>query len=81
LPAGLGARGRRALRETTTHGELARSLGAGTQPQNVCAAVGRNRLRIIIPCHRVVGATGKLTGYADGLHRKRALLESSTRGR
>jgi len=61
--------------ETTTYGELARSLGAGTDPRDVGAAVGRNPLCIIIPCHRVVGATGKLTGYAGGLARKRALLE------
>jgi methylated-DNA-[protein]-cysteine S-methyltransferase len=61
--------------ETTTYGELARSLGAGTEPRDVGAAVGRNPLCIIIPCHRVVGVTGKLTGYAGGLDRKRALLE------
>ena len=61
--------------ETTTYGELARSLGAGTEPRDVGAAVGRNPLCIIIPCHRVVGATGKLTGYAGGLGRERALLE------
>jgi methylated-DNA-[protein]-cysteine S-methyltransferase len=61
--------------ETTTYGELARSLGAGAEPRDVGAAVGRNPLCIIIPCHRVVGATGRLTGYAGGLDRKRALLE------
>jgi methylated-DNA-[protein]-cysteine S-methyltransferase len=61
--------------ETTTYGDLARSLGAGTDPRDVGAAVGRNPLCIIVPCHRVVGATGKLTGYAGGLARKRALLE------
>ena len=61
--------------ETTTYGELARSLRAETEPRDVGAAVGRNPLCIIIGCHRVVGATGKLTGYAGGLARKRALLE------
>ncbi len=61
--------------QTTTYGELARSLGTGVDPRDVGAAVGRNPLCIIIPCHRVVGATGKLTGYAGGLDRKRALLE------
>ena len=61
--------------ETTTYGDLARSLGAGTDPRDVGAAVGRNPLCVVIPCHRVVGATGKLTGYAGGLARKRALLE------
>jgi methylated-DNA-[protein]-cysteine S-methyltransferase len=61
--------------ETITYGELATSLGAGVEPRDVGAAVGRNPLSIIIPCHRVVGATGKLTGYSGGLDRKRALLE------
>jgi methylated-DNA-[protein]-cysteine S-methyltransferase len=61
--------------ETTTYGDLARSLGAGTDPRDVGAAVGRNPLCIVIPCHRVVGSTGKLTGYAGGLGRKRTLLE------
>jgi methylated-DNA-[protein]-cysteine S-methyltransferase len=61
--------------ETTTYGELGRELGAGTDPRDVGAAVGRNPLSIVLPCHRVIGATGKLTGYAGGLARKRALLE------
>jgi len=60
--------------QTTTYGDLARRLGAGTDPQDVGAAVGRNPLCILIPCHRVVGSTGSLTGYAGGLHRKRELL-------
>jgi methylated-DNA-[protein]-cysteine S-methyltransferase len=41
----------------------------------VGAAVGRNRLSIIVPCHRVLGRDGRLTGYAGGLDRKRALLQ------
>jgi len=61
--------------QTTSYGELARRLGAGTDPRDVGAAVGRNPLCIVIPCHRVVGSTGKLTGYAGGLSRKRALLQ------
>jgi methylated-DNA-[protein]-cysteine S-methyltransferase len=61
--------------ETTTYGKLAHSLGAGTEPRDVGAAVGRNPVCIIVPCHRVVGATGRLTGYAGGLDRKRTLLE------
>jgi methylated-DNA-[protein]-cysteine S-methyltransferase len=61
--------------ETTTYGDLARSLGAGTDPRDVGAAVGRNPMCIVIPCHRVIGSTGKLTGYAGGLGRKRTLLE------
>jgi methylated-DNA-[protein]-cysteine S-methyltransferase len=60
--------------QTTTYGDLARRLGAGTDPRDVGAAVGRNPLCIVIPCHRVIGSSGKLTGYAGGLNRKRALL-------
>ena len=60
--------------QTTTYGDLARRLGGGTDPRGVGAAVGRNPLCILIPCHRVVGSTGSLTGYAGGLHRKRQLL-------
>jgi len=61
--------------QTSTYGDLARALGAETDPRDVGAAVGRNPLSIIIPCHRVIGSTGKLTGYAGGLDRKRALLD------
>ena len=61
--------------QTTSYGDLARELGAGTDPRDVGGAVGRNPLSILIPCHRVIGSTGKLTGYAGGLERKRALLE------
>jgi len=60
--------------QTTTYGEIARALGSGTDPRDVGAAVGRNPLCIVIPCHRVIGSTGKLTGYAGGLNRKRTLL-------
>ena len=61
--------------ETTTYGGLARQLGDGTTPQEVGAAVGRNPVCLLVPCHRVVGAGGKLTGYAGGLTRKRFLLD------
>jgi methylated-DNA-[protein]-cysteine S-methyltransferase len=61
--------------ETATYGELARQLGDGTTPQEVGAAVGRNPVCLLIPCHRVVGAGGKLTGYAGGLAVKRRLLD------
>jgi methylated-DNA-[protein]-cysteine S-methyltransferase len=61
--------------QTTTYGELARRVGQDATPQEAGAAVGRNPLCILIPCHRVIGSSGKLTGYAGGLHRKRALLE------
>jgi methylated-DNA-[protein]-cysteine S-methyltransferase len=61
--------------ETTTYGELARELGDPRLARRVGGAVGRNPLSIVIPCHRVVGKDGKLTGYAGGLERKAALLE------
>ena len=59
--------------ETRTYGELAAELGSS--PRAVGAAVGRNPISVIVPCHRVLGAGGSLTGYAGGLDRKRALLE------
>lgn len=62
--------------ETITYGELARRVGN----EKACRAVGManhvNRIPIFIPCHRVVGANGKLTGYAGGLEIKRILLET-----
>jgi methylated-DNA-[protein]-cysteine S-methyltransferase len=60
---------------TTTYGELAERLGDKTLAQAVGQAVGHNPLSIIVPCHRVVGKDGKLTGYAGGLSRKQFLLE------
>ena len=60
---------------TVSYGELARELGGGVTAQEAGAAVGRNPVSILIPCHRVVGAGGKLTGYAGGLPRKRFLLD------
>ncbi|ORW33194.1 cysteine methyltransferase [Mycobacterium paraense] len=61
--------------ETTTYGELAAQLGDGTTAYEVGQAVGRNPLSIVVPCHRVVGKNGELTGYAGGLKRKRFLLD------
>jgi methylated-DNA-[protein]-cysteine S-methyltransferase len=61
--------------QTTTYGALARQAGPGITAQETGALVGQNPLSILIPCHRVVGSTGKLTGYAGGLERKRRLLE------
>ena len=61
--------------ETTTYGEMARQLGDPAIAREVGAAVGRNPLSVVVPCHRVVGKDGKLTGYAGGLERKRFLLE------
>ena len=59
---------------TTSYGDLARKVGSDVTAQQVGAAVGRNPLAILIPCHRVIGSTGRLTGYAGGLQRKRDLL-------
>ena len=64
---------------TVTYGELAERLaarqGGRTSARAVGGAVGRNPISLIIPCHRVIGAGGALTGYAGGLERKRRLLE------
>lgn len=60
---------------TTTYGLLAERLGGRSLAQTVGQAVGHNPLSIVIPCHRVVGSDGGLTGYAGGLERKRFLLE------
>jgi methylated-DNA-[protein]-cysteine S-methyltransferase len=67
---------------TRTYGEVAASLGRPSASRAVGAATGRNPLSIIIPCHRLVGRGGALTGYAGGLDRKRTLLafESGTPG-
>lgn len=61
--------------ETTSYGELAARLGDRNLARRVGNAVGRNPISIVVPCHRVVGADGSLTGYAGGLERKRFLLE------
>jgi methylated-DNA-[protein]-cysteine S-methyltransferase len=60
---------------TTSYGALASALGNPRAMRAVGAAVGRNPLAIVVPCHRVVGGNGSLTGYAGGLDRKRALLQ------
>jgi methylated-DNA-[protein]-cysteine S-methyltransferase len=57
------------------YGELARQLGRPEAARAVGAAVGRNPISIIVPCHRVLGRDGSLTGYAGGLQRKSALLQ------
>ncbi|MFJ9737598.1 methylated-DNA--[protein]-cysteine S-methyltransferase [Streptomyces sp. NPDC101166] len=60
--------------ETRTYGDLAHALGAPTASRAVGLANGKNPIGIIVPCHRVVGADGSLTGYGGGLDRKRRLL-------
>lgn len=57
-----------------TYGAIARDLGRPEAPRAVGAAIGRNPVSVIVPCHRVVGRDGSLTGYAGGLPRKQALL-------
>jgi methylated-DNA-[protein]-cysteine S-methyltransferase len=59
---------------TITYAELARRVGRPTSVRAAGAATGRNPLSIVVPCHRIVGAGGALTGYAGGLERKKALL-------
>ena len=60
---------------STTYGTLAEQLGNRSLAQRVGQAVGHNPIMIMIPCHRVLGADGSLTGYAGGLDRKRELLQ------
>jgi methylated-DNA-[protein]-cysteine S-methyltransferase len=71
------------LGRTKTYGEIAAQVGngagprdsRGTAPRAVGTAVGRNPVSILVPCHRVIGANGSLTGYAGGLPRKEKLLQ------
>ncbi|WP_062297995.1 methylated-DNA--[protein]-cysteine S-methyltransferase [Demequina maris] len=61
--------------ETWTYAQVAERIGRPTATRAVAAAIGRNPLTVAVPCHRVVGADGALTGYAGGIERKRWLLE------
>lgn len=61
--------------ETISYGELARRIGQPAAARAVGLANGQNPIAIVVPCHRVIGANGSLTGYGGGLHVKRALLE------
>ncbi len=61
--------------ETISYGALATRVGDPTKARAVGAANGRNPLPVIVPCHRVIGADGSLTGFGGGLDRKRRLLE------
>ncbi len=60
--------------QTQSYGDIARSVGSDKAVRAVGSAVGKNPLSVIVPCHRVMGSDGSLTGYAGGLDRKRALL-------
>lgn len=65
--------------QLTTYGEIARQLAARRGVEHISAqaaggAVGHNQISILVPCHRVVGSNGSLTGYAGGIDKKRALL-------
>jgi methylated-DNA-[protein]-cysteine S-methyltransferase len=66
---------------TTSYGELAAEIGRLDRVRAVGAAVGRTPVPIIVPCHRVIGADGSLTGYGGGLQRKQALLDLESRVR
>ena len=61
--------------KTTSYLELSKSLGDVKAVRAVAAANGKNPLWIVVPCHRVIGSDGSLTGYAGGLHRKKWLLD------
>jgi len=64
--------------ETISYGALARSVGAPRSVRAAGAATGRNPISLVVPCHRVVGSDGSLTGYAGGLDRKQRLLALET---
>jgi methylated-DNA-[protein]-cysteine S-methyltransferase len=65
--------------ETRSYGEIAEQIGAPGSARAVGLANGHNPIAIIVPCHRVIGASGSLTGYGGGLDRKRSLLALETR--
>lgn len=67
--------------ETISYAELARRIEQPKAVRAVGAANGRNPLMIIVPCHRVIGADGSLTGFGGGIDRKRWLLDHETRAR
>lgn len=67
--------------ETRTYGQLAQAVGSPKAVRAVGLANGANPVGVIVPCHRVIGANGTLTGYAGGLERKRWLLAHETAGR
>ncbi len=66
---------------TASYAEVARSIGSPAATRAVGAANGRNPIAVIVPCHRVIGSDGSLTGYGGGLARKRSLLDLEARSR
>jgi len=66
--------------ETRSYGQLAKQLGRPSASRAVGAANGRNPISIVVPCHRVIGSTGKLTGFAGGLDIKARLLNLENEG-
>ncbi len=66
--------------QTTSYGAVAAAIGHADSPRAVGAANGRNPIPIVVPCHRVIGADGRLVGYGGGLDTKRALLELESGG-
>ena len=65
--------------ETRSYGQLASQIGAPSASRAVGLANGRNPISVIVPCHRVIGSNGSLTGYGGGIDRKRALLDLERR--
>jgi len=73
--AGCGLRSRRSVRKTRTYADIARAMGKPQAMRAVGAANGANPLPLVVPCHRVIGSDGSLTGYGGGLDVKQKLLE------
>jgi len=67
------------LGATRAYGQIAEQVADRSRTRAVAAAIGRNPIGIVVPCHRVIGADGSLTGYAGGLDRKRWLLDHEAR--
>jgi methylated-DNA-[protein]-cysteine S-methyltransferase len=65
--------------QTSSYGQLARQIGSAAASRAVGLANGKNPIAVVIPCHRVIGADGSLTGYGGGLDRKRFLLDLEAR--
>jgi AraC family transcriptional regulator, regulatory protein of adaptative response / methylated-DNA-[protein]-cysteine methyltransferase len=64
---------------TASYAEVAKRIGAPKSVRAVARACGSNRIAVAIPCHRVIGSDGSLTGYRGGIERKRALLAKETK--